>query len=269
MSAPNMMSEKSRTAYLCSIPWYCVWLAVLVTLAGCGGPSGFPVETHIVPYTKDQVAAREAAKSAEYRLRTGDQISVLFKYLPELDQKYLLVLPDGNISMAGLGTVVKAAGLSVRELDNSLTGQFAKDYRDPELSIVVNIITESEIYVLGQVKNPGLYKLSPQGGGVIQAVAAAGGFMNGAHTSETVILRATEEGFMIRKFDLSHLEYVGIQDLSYMDLEPYDIVYVPRSSLGDFVYLTDSIFGSAVQISRFFWDIYAIGNLNKINQIIR
>ncbi len=247
----------------------CSGLMALGAISGCGGSSGAPVETSIVPYTRDQIAARETAEFAEYRIRNGDRLAVTFKYLPELDQNNVLVLPDGNITMAGLGSVVKASGMSIRELDARLTGEFGMDYKDPDLSVVVTDITDPEIYVLGEVKNPGLYRLPSGGTGVIQAVAAAGGFQDEAKPSETVILRATAEGFMIRSFDLGHLEQTGIQSLNFLDIQPFDIVFVPRSSLGDLAYLTEAILGTGINIASFFWDIYAIGNLDKIERIAR
>jgi len=245
-------------------------LAGAVTaMAGCGSGQAFPVETEVVPYTQEQIAARDSARSAEYRLRTGDRVSVAFKYEKDLDQDLLLILPDGNLSMAGLSNPVKASGLTIRELDRTLTEEFAEDYKDPELTVVINEITDPEVYVLGEVENPGLYKIPHGGGGVIQAIAVAGGFDEHAQKSQVVLMRATEEGFQISAFDLDHLEYRGIQDLAYLDLQPFDIVFVPRSTLGDFSYLTNAIFGSALNVSRFFWDIYAIGNLDKIDRIVR
>lgn len=246
-----------------------VLAGVLSGLAGCGGGHQMEVQTEVVPYTEEQSAAREQAKNAEYRLRTGDRVSVSFKFEPELDQERLLILPDGRLAMPGLDTPIPAAGRTLRELDASLTREFAADYKDPELSIIITDITDPEVYVLGEVERPGLYKLPADGVGVIQAVASAGGFSDHANKSQTVVLRATDEGFMIRSYDLSYLEYAGLQNMLYFDLQAYDIVYVPRSGLGDFAYLTSSIFGSALNVTRFFWDIYAIANLDKIDRIVR
>jgi polysaccharide export outer membrane protein len=243
--------------------------ALIITLMGCASSKPFEVETAILPYTDEQLAARESAQSAEYQLRTGDRISVSFKYESDLNQNELLILPDGNLSMAGLSTTVRASGLTLGELDSSLTQEFSSDYRDPDLSVVITEITDPEIYVLGEVERPGLYKLPSKGLGVIQAVTAAGGFKDHANSAQTVVMRATEEGFMIRTYDLGHLEHRGIQDMMYFDLQEYDIVYVPRSTLGDFAYLTEAIFGSAVLVSQFFWDIAAISRLNNSGTVVR
>lgn len=246
---------------------FVLFLPVLLT--GCGSGGGLPVETEVVPYTEEQVAAREEARNARYRLRVGDEIRLAFKYESKLNQRDILVLPDGHISAEGLDKPVKAAGRTIEELDNDLTMEFAKDIRSPELSVIVQTISDPEIYVLGEVNKPGLHKMPSNGVGVIQAIALAGGFTEDAKRSQAAILRATEEGFMIRSIDLSGIESIGFADMSYFDLQMYDVIYVPRSSIGDFSYYSNAIFGSALNITRFFWDIYAIANIDKIDRIVR
>lgn len=238
-------------------------------LTGCGGSKTFQVTTDIIPYTPEERAAREDAAAARYRLRGGDVISVSFKYETDYNQTDVIVLPDGYVNIKGIDSGVKAAGLTIEELDKSLTNVFAEDIKNPSLSVIVKEISDPEVYVLGMVRNPGLYRLPWNGVGVLQAISTAGGFHENANTSEVAILRAGDEGFMIRIADLSHIESMGIGDLALFDIQPYDIVYVPKSSLGNFAYLTKTVFGSAVNISSFFWDVYAIANLNKIDRIVR
>lgn len=247
---------------------------VVVTLAalafgGCGGSTGFGVESELVPYTPEQIEARDAAREARYLLRVGDRFKVAFKFEPDLDQDGILIMPDGYVSMNGLPVPVRAAGLAIEQLDATLEAAYGKDYRNPDLSVIVYDIANPEVYVLGWVKNPGLYKIPSNGTGIVQAVAMAGGFLEDGKMSQTVLLRATDEGFLARTYDLSQLQNIGIADLSYLDLQPYDIIYVPRSALGSFAYVTDRVFGSLLDVTRFFWDIYALGNLDKINTIIR
>lgn len=268
MGGPTLRENRSPIRITGAVLALALGSAVLLGLGGCGGtPPG--VETEVVPYTAEQVAAREAAREARYTLRVGDRFKVSFKYESDLDQEDVLVMPDGYVSMKGLGRTVKAVGLTVDDLDTALESAYGRDYRNPDLSVIVYEIADPEIYVLGFVKSPGLYKLPDRGVGIIQAVAMAGGFLDDAKQSQTVLMRATEEGFLMRTFDLSSLQEAGLAELAYLDLQPYDIVYVPRSGIGDFAYVANSVFGSMLNITRFFWDIYALGNLDKINTIIR
>ena len=243
--------------------------SLVVLLAGCGGGRDFQVATNLVPYTQEQMLAREMAKDARYELREGDVLRLAFKYESHLNQDALLVLPDGYISPMGLSRSIKAAGKNLDQLSSELTAAYGEDYRNPDLSVMILEIAQPEIYVLGMVKLPGLYKMPANGNGVIQAIASAGGFLPDASRSEVVLMRATDQGFMLRNIDLSHLEKAGLSDLLLFDVEPYDIVFVPRSGMGDFKYLVESVFGTSTNISRFFWDVYAIANIDKVQNIIR
>ena len=249
--------------------FFLLWVQFLGLGAGCGSSNTPPIRTEIVPYTMEQQLIREEAKFARYRIRSGDEIKLAFKYESELDQEYVLVLPDGLISAAGLPAAVKAAGLTLEELDEILTREYAKDIRNPEISVIIQKISDSQVYVLGEVSKPGLYTMPVNGMGVIQAIAMAGGHTELAQTSLAVVLRATNEGFMVRSLDLSHIEKTGFVGMEFLDLQPYDVIYVPRSTLGDFTYYSKAIFGSFLNVTRLFWDIYAIANIDKIDRIVR
>ena len=244
-----------------------LFLMLGVFMGGCGS-SAFPVQTETVPYTEEQLLAREMAKDARYRLRIGDRFKVAFKYETDLNQNNLVVLPDGYTSIGGVGNV-KAAGLTVEQLNGTLTEEYGRDYRNPDLTVIVQEISDPEVYVMGEVDRPGLYKMPDGGTGVLQAISLAGGFNDHAKKSQTVLLRATDDGFMVRSFDLSGVQNIGLMDLTYLDIQAYDIIYVPRSSLGDFAYLSQAIFGSALNVTRFFWDVYALANIDKIDRIVR
>lgn len=248
---------------------WAIALVLVVATGGCGSGGGRQVQTEVIPYTAEQQEARVQAKEARYRLRAGDVIKIAFKFETDLDQSTVLVLPDGYISPEGLRSSVKAAGRTVDELNLELESAYARDYRNPDLSVVIVEISSPEVYVLGMVKLPGMYKLPTNGVGVVQAIASAGGFLPDASRSGVVLIRASEEGFVLRSLDLDHLEDVGFRDLAVFDLQPYDVIYVPRTGLGDFKYYAESVFGTALNMSQFFWDIYAIANIDKVQTVIR
>ncbi|MCP4574629.1 MAG: polysaccharide export protein [bacterium] len=252
---------------------YTSWLLALLlvgaaTVTGCGGQRILPVETSVIPYSEEQRVAHDQARSARYRLKPGDIIGVSFKYEKQLDTKSLIVLPDGFITLPG-AEGIKAAGLSVGELDSTLTSTFAVDYRNPDLTVLVHELSALQVYVLGEVNSPGLVKLPEGGLGVLQAVALAGGFKSGAQPSETALIRVADEGFELRRVDLSHLEKLGTPDFGYMDIQPYDVIYVPRSTLGDIGFFNQTVLSPLVNASRIFWDVYAIANLDKVERLLR
>lgn len=240
-------------------------LATLV--GGCGGTKSYEPVTRVQPFTAEEKKLYEAAANAQYRLRVGDTFRVAFKYEQQLDQQNITILPDGRFTMAGLEGVY-AVGMTVAELDSAITAHFARDYRNPELSVIVQELGSEQVYVFGNVVRPGLVDLPPNGGSVLQAIAMAGGFAKGAQREETVLIRVTPEGYLHRKYSLAHLEKQPL-DFAIWDLQPYDIIYVPQSPLGDFGYFGDMVLRNLWYISRVFWDVYAIGNLDKVEVLTR
>ncbi|MEZ4389356.1 MAG: polysaccharide biosynthesis/export family protein [Candidatus Krumholzibacteriia bacterium] len=243
-------------------------LLVVAVTAGCGG-SQPPVQSDLVPFTPEQTRIVTQARNAEYRLRPGDRLAVDFKYEDELDSTQLLVLPDGRLSLPGGVDPVLARGLTVTQLDSTLTALYSDDYLRPELSVIVESLAELHVYVFGQVNNPGAVRLPHEAMGLLQAVAEAGGFKNGAAPKETAIMRVTDQGFLLRRIDLSHLERRGIPDFAALDLQPYDVIYVPQSTLGDLKYVSDSLLSSLLDVTRLFWDVYAIGQIDKVTTLYR
>ncbi len=226
------------------------------------------MQTVVQPFTPEEQAAWDSSSDAVYRLRRGDVFDVLFKYYPDMDQRSVRVLPDGRVSLPHIATA-KAVDLSIAEFDSLVTSMYAEDYMNPDLSIVIREFGSLQVYVFGEVNRPGAVVMPYEDGNVLQAIAAAGGFNDNASTSEVLHVRVTEEGYRYTKLDLSHLEKRMFMTSEVGDLRLYDMIYVPQSALGDLHYFQRSVLASAMSVTDIFWDVYAMMNLDKINQMVR
>jgi len=242
--------------------------ALAAVLAGCAGNGHGSLRTEVHPYSAEEKAMLEQARRAEYRLHPGDQVDIVFDYAEGLDQSGLVVLPDGQITLGGIGSA-RAAGLTVAEFDSVLTASFAENYRDPSLSVVVRSLAEKQVYVLGEVGRPGLTTLPQHGASVLQAIAAAGGFTSHADPAEAVVIRVTPDGYVYRHCDLSHLEKGGLGMAGMVVLSPFDVIYVPRSPIGDLAFFTKNVLGTVLDLTDLYWDIYAMSNLDKVDRLTR
>jgi polysaccharide export outer membrane protein len=266
MKRVKLAGRRDRTWSLVAMM---VVLVAILAAAGCGSSERMPVRTEMVPFTPEQQQALQGARNAEYRLRDGDRLAVDFKYEDELDSTNLLVLPDGRLTLPGGVDPVSARGMTVTQLDSTLTSVYAVDYRDPELSVIIENLADLHVYVMGMVRSPGEVRMPSGRMGLLQAIASAGGFDESAETSEVVVLRATPDGFLLRQLDLSHLEQYGVTEFATLDLQPYDVIYVPRSSIGDFAYFTNTFMSGLLKFTDLFWDIYAVANIDKVDNIWR
>jgi polysaccharide export outer membrane protein len=220
----------------------------LMLLGGCA--SGGKIVSREVrrPFTAQQRTFLSTARSAEQRLQRGDRLSVIFEFRRELDQYRILVLPDGSASFIGLDRIV-VAGKTVSELDSLLTAGYAQQYRDPDLSVVVEEVAGLPVYVLGEVRSPGLYDVSNQGFGVLNALSLAGGYQPRAKRGPVLQIRISPEGYICRELNLNPLLKGKQVDLEMFDLEPYDIIYIPTSWQTNFAAFTHDVVGSLIQMT--------------------
>jgi len=239
-----------------------------MSLTGCGSDKGPGIVTEFHPFSDADQKVRDAARNARYRINVGDRIQVDFKYMHELDQGQILILPDGHCTMAGCDAVM-AKGLTVAELDSTLTAHFSKDYRNPELSVIIESIGVRKVYIFGQVERPGAYEFENHRISISQALTLAGGFQKGASAREVLLVRVTDTGYLYRVFDLAHMEKKDPLGVAQLEIAANDVIFVPRSKLGDLRYFSSTVLASLLQVGQMFWDIYALSNLDKVNSILR
>ena len=92
------------------------------------------------------------------------------------------------------------------------------------------------VYVLGEVKNPGAYNLTPEMS-FLDAVSLAGGPTRDAAKSRIKVIRT---GQNIRK-NINLYKILKAENSENVLLEEHDIVYVPRSGLASFSYVMRQI----------------------------
>lgn len=80
---------------------------------------------------------------------------------------------DGNVSLPKIGTI-GVTGLSFEELKELLYRQFAKFYKDFEMSVSMGALRTIRVYVVGFAKRPGAYTVSSLST-LVNALFEAGG----------------------------------------------------------------------------------------------
>lgn len=180
-----------------------------------------------------------------YRISVGDKITVKLFYNPDLNQA-VTVQPDGKISLL-LVHEVNAVGLTASELRKQLTKDYSKYLQQPELSVVVNESAGERVFVGGEVGKPQVEMLvGPTT--VLQAVAAAGGFLPTARTNEVIVIRRGENN---RPFEIAlnaQEAMKGIDLKQDIYLQPYDMVIVPRSNIANVDLWIDQYIGRTIGI---------------------
>jgi polysaccharide export outer membrane protein len=127
-----------------------------------------------------------AAQTADYIVGAQDVLTIAIWDQPDLSGKYN-VEGDGTFGFPLVGRI-KAAGLTLREVEEALKKRLADGYfKHPQLSVTVEQYRSQRIFIVGEVRNPGMYPLSGDMS-LIEALAHAGSLNIGA-SREAVIVR--------------------------------------------------------------------------------
>jgi len=185
-------------------------------------------------------AAQEAAAQLErveasprrpgsYRLQLGDEMDVSFYRTPELNT-HAKVRPDGKITLPFVGDV-RVLDLEPPEVARLLEDAYAGELRAPRIAVNVTKFGGQRVYIGGEVMQPGVVALSGPLT-ALQAIQQAGGFRETASIGSVVLIRRSGAKAQGVEVDLSE---VVSGDAPEMDplLQPYDIVYVPRTYIAD------------------------------------
>ena len=166
-----------------------------------------------------------------YTLYPGDQIDIVVSSAPELSRT-LTIGPDGRIVMPMVQPIM-AAGRTFEQVRAQLERQLAQQLRDPTVAISPRAYAPEQVYVGGEVGQPGTYTL-PGPVGAIETLFMAGGLRPTARSKEIVVLRrAPQGGMMMRVVNMRN----GLNNIrEYNDniqLRRGDIVFVPRTDLAE------------------------------------
>lgn len=124
------------------------------------------------------VLSSEPAMSYSYRVGADDVISVSVYDQPDLS-KTVRVSSEGLISLPLLGNI-KVEGLTVNELKRSIEKKLAADYLvNPEVSIFITEYRSRKIYMLGELRRPGVQELTGSTT-LLEAISKAGGVTESA-----------------------------------------------------------------------------------------
>lgn len=204
------------------------------------------------------------SRVTEYRIVPGDKLAVNLGPRPDgladniREQK---VRPDGRITLFPVGDVV-AAGLTPMELQSSIVALLSADLRAPRVTIEVVEPASNMVHVLGRVEKPGSYPAGPFVT-VMQAITAAGGLKDDAARNSVLIFhRDGARTVAVTRVRLDRL--LKGDDLEDLPVAKFDIVFVPRSSIGNLSTFVTQFFGPATQVlSAAFlgWELF---NLDRV-----
>jgi len=133
-----------------------------------------------------------SALDEPYLLWSGDTLDISVTTAPELSRQAVIIAPDGRVQMPLIGTI-QAAGRTVEDLQTTISEGLSSELRDPRVFVAATNFGSQQIFVSGQVNQPGIYPLPGQIG-PLQAIAMAGGALSTANTKQVILMRRLPGG---------------------------------------------------------------------------
>jgi len=117
-----------------------------------------------------------------------------------------------------------------RELSHTLTGLYEKQLKMADATVIVRSFSAQRVYVDGEVGHPGVLTLSGNMS-LLHALAESGGVKETGRVKDILIVRRGDDGKInVLRADAAHADAT---DASALRLHPFDVVYVPRSRIGN------------------------------------
>lgn len=179
------------------------------------------------------------ANKQDYRLQMGDLISIQINTTTEqqhdffnkenlansqlmVQNPYLfgyVIKEDGNLDLPSFGKV-KAEGFTLQELENVIK-KIAESYFESPI-VKLNIIN-FEISILGEVNNPGTFKIIDPEVNILYALSLSGDMTQFGNRRKVKVIRNENELNRVFYVDLTKK---GVLNNADFMLQPHDIIYV-------------------------------------------
>jgi len=186
-------------------------LVVVLLLPGCGGKE-------LRQSTSEE---SKATGSSQYVIGPEDVLQVEVWREKNLSGT-VSVRMDGKISLP-LIYDVQAAGLTPHELQENLAKKLKEFIENPDVSVTVMEANSFKVYVSGQVRTPGVFKLRTETN-LLQIISMAGGFTDWANPKKILIIRKANGGE--KRIIANHKKMTDGKE-PILVLKPGDTVIIP------------------------------------------
>jgi len=186
-----------------------VWIAVLNPI-------------HAQQKSSDNTAPRPYGES-EYRLGPDDIIEVSVYQEKDLGAT-VPVRPDGKISIPLIGEM-PASGKTAKQLQQEITVKYTEYIAKPAVTVVVKEVNSPKVSVLGEVKNPGVYKIKDRAT-LLDAIAMAGGLTEYAKKDKITVIRVDPSSGEQHRMKVNLEDLIKGRNADPFYVLPYDKIYI-------------------------------------------
>ena len=183
-----------------------------------------------------------------YVLGADDQITVRVIGVEEFDGKPVRLDVDGTIKLPLAGRV-RAAGLTIEQLEAEITQSLKSYVREPEVVVAVTEFRSQPVSVIGSVRSPGVHQLQGRKT-LVEVLSLAGGLAEDAGYRVKITRRlewgpiplAGASNDLPKGYSVAEVSLRGILEATKPEenilIKPNDVISVPRAEM---VYVTGQV----------------------------
>ncbi len=247
------------------IPVWCLGLSLaLVPASGLAAGRTAP-EDSVAALSGNATTTEDWSLVPEYRIVPGDKLMLNFGPSPGTSTDIMRearVRPDGRISVFPVGDVV-AAGRTIRELEAALVELMSAEFKQPRVTVELTDVAGNLVHVLGAVNNAGSFPAGPFMT-LSHAISSAGGFTDGAARNSVLVFhRDGARNVRVTRVAFDRAITSGKLEAD-IPLGRFDIVYVPRSTIGNVEVFTRQLFGSGNLVVNTLLTGWELFNVEKV-----
>jgi len=173
--------------------------------------------------SKKEAQAEVAVDGDQYVIGPED-ILYIHVWKEEALTRTVPVRMDGKISLP-LIQEIKAAGLTPLQLKEVVMRKLKEFIENPIVSVTVVEVNSYKVYVIGQVRNPGVHRLRSETT-VTQIIVIAGGFTEWANQKKILVVR--KENGREKRMKVNYRKIMGGNDMgSDVILKAGDTIIIP------------------------------------------
>ncbi len=196
----------------------CVGTLILLVAANMAYPQA---DKEILSRKEAQV---EAAVDGDQYVIGPEDVLYIHVWKEESLTRTVPVRMDGKISLP-LIQEIKAAGLTPLQLKEVLMRKFKEFIENPIVSVTVVEVNSYKVYIIGQVRSPGVQRLRSETT-VTQVIILAGGFTEWANQKKILVVR--KEDGREKRIKVNYKRIMDGKDLdTNIILKAGDTVVVP------------------------------------------
>mgnify|MGYP001222888569 CR=1 FL=1 len=164
-----------------------------------------------------------STQAEDYRLDTGDQLTVVVRGVEELQNVQVTVREDGYISFPFAGEIY-ARGKTLSELKSDLDSSLTTYLKAPESVVVLTLPRQVNIGIIGAVHSPGTYSI-PNQLNILSALSFAGG--PDLQFAKLISVKIYKKDGRMIKVNVRKL-INSPEDVNNYPIENGDVIFVPK-----------------------------------------